>query len=91
MSWRKIDLVKAWITSTLSVEVLDLAVGIETTQDLWSLINSTIAIDKPVPDQRKVFLLLTSLWPAYKAFAITTPIKLPVSSCTKIIPMLQSH
>ncbi|GAV91166.1 UBN2_3 domain-containing protein, partial [Cephalotus follicularis] len=40
ISWRKTDhLVKAWITRTLSEEVLDHAVGTETSQNLWTILT----------------------------------------------------
>ncbi|GAV86735.1 UBN2_2 domain-containing protein, partial [Cephalotus follicularis] len=48
------------------------------------------SIGKPISDQRKVFLFLTNLGPAYDAFS-TTMLKPPVPSYADVIPMLQSH
>ncbi|GAV71957.1 UBN2_2 domain-containing protein, partial [Cephalotus follicularis] len=137
ISWRKTErLVKAWITGTLSEEVLGHAVGTETSQNLWTVLTKAFSqtsearefelhsnmqyhlkidtmstadylnadylngfklifeqlhlIGKPISDQRKVFLLLTNLGPAYDAF-FTMMLKLPVPSYADVIPLLQSH
>ncbi|GAV68267.1 LOW QUALITY PROTEIN: UBN2_3 domain-containing protein, partial [Cephalotus follicularis] len=47
------------------------------------------SIGKPISDQRKVFLLLTNLGPAYDAFSTTMLPQVP--SYADVIPLLQSH
>ncbi|KAF8396845.1 hypothetical protein HHK36_018480 [Tetracentron sinense] len=45
-SWRKTDrLLKAWITSTLSEEVLGLVVGLTSSRDVWSALEDAFAQD----------------------------------------------
>lgn len=45
-AWAKTDrLVKAWITSTLFEEVLGLAVGLVTSQEVWDALHTSFAQD----------------------------------------------
>ncbi|GAV58358.1 UBN2_2 domain-containing protein, partial [Cephalotus follicularis] len=55
-----------------------------------SILDQLQSIEKPVSDQRKVFLLLTNLGPAYEAFVMTM-LRPPVPSHSDFIPLLQSH
>ncbi|GAV68980.1 UBN2_2 domain-containing protein, partial [Cephalotus follicularis] len=55
-----------------------------------SIFDQLNSIGKPVPDKRKVFLLLTNLGSSYEAFS-TTMLKPPVRSYSEIITILRSH
>ncbi|GAV83990.1 UBN2 domain-containing protein [Cephalotus follicularis] len=54
-----------------------------------TIFDQLYSIGKPVPDQRKVFLLFTNLGPTYEAFSITM-LKPHIPSYSDI-PLLHSH
>ncbi|KAI9177872.1 hypothetical protein LWI28_020140 [Acer negundo] len=129
--WKRTNrLVKAWITATISEEVLGTIVGVTTSFDVWKALTNAYsqdsqarefelllklqekkkestslvdyirdfkstfdqlnAIDKPMPDQNKVFWLLNGLGPRYESFS-TAMLKPPVPSYNDLIPLLHSH
>lgn len=59
-------------------------------REFKSICDQFNAIGKPVPDQSKVFWILSGLGPKYESFATTMP-KPQVPSYVDLIPLLQSH